>query len=82
MSFFRKMFGGKKEAAVPSMAKEIQKLRETEDMLKKKREFLERKMDKEMLIAKTNAAKYKRGIVFCFFFTSRIRLLQFNCHCV
>lgn len=64
MSFFSKVFGGKKEAAAPSTAEAIQKLRETEDMLIKKQEFLETKIDNEVLIAKKNASKNKRGIVF------------------
>lgn len=64
MSFFTKVFGGKKEAAAPSTAEAIQKLRETEDMLIKKQEFLETKIDNEILIAKKNASKNKRGISF------------------
>lgn len=66
MSFFSKVFGGKKEQAAPSTAEAIQKLRETEDMLIKKQEFLETKIDNEVLIAKKNASKNKRGIVFAF----------------
>lgn len=66
MSFFSKVFGGKKEAAAPSTAEAIQKLRETEDMLIKKQEFLETKIDNEVLIAKKNASKNKRGIFFLF----------------
>lgn len=81
MSFFSKVFGGKKEAAAPSTAEAIQKLRETEDMLIKKQEFLETKIDNEVLIAKKNASKNKRGIVF-FLPTSRVDSirLQSNCH--
>lgn len=67
MSFFSKVFGGKKEAASPSTAEAIQKLRETEDMLIKKQEFLETKIDNEVLTAKKNASKNKRGIVFRLF---------------
>lgn len=63
MSFFSKVFGGKKEPAAPSTAEAIQKLRETEDMLIKKQEFLESKIDNEILIAKKNASKNKRGTV-------------------
>lgn len=62
MSFFSKVFGGKKEPAAPSTAEAIQKLRETEDMLIKKQEFLESKIDNEVLVAKKNASKNKRGI--------------------
>lgn len=60
MSFFGKMFGGKKEQA-PSTGEAIQKLRETENMLIKKQEFLESKIEEELNIARKNASKNKRG---------------------
>lgn len=60
MSFFGKMFGGKKEVA-PSTGEAIQKLRETENMLIKKQEFLESKIEEELNIARKNASKNKRG---------------------
>jgi len=63
MSFFSKVFGGKKEPAAPSTAEAIQKLRETEDMLIKKQDFLETKIENEMIIAKKNASKNKRGSI-------------------
>jgi charged multivesicular body protein 4A/B len=63
MSFFSNVFGGKKEPAAPSTAEAIQKLRETEDMLLKKQEFLETKIENEMSIARKNASKNKRGII-------------------
>jgi charged multivesicular body protein 4 len=63
MSFFSKVFGGKKEAAAPSTAEAIQKLRETEDMLIKKQDFLETKIENEMMVAKKNASKNKRGSI-------------------
>jgi len=59
MSFFGKMFGGKKEDA-PTTGEAIQKLRDTEEMLGKKQEFLEKKLDAEMAIAKKNAKTNKR----------------------
>lgn len=61
MSFFGKMFGGKKEQA-PSTGEAIQKLRETENMLIKKQEFLESKIEEELNTAKKNASKNKRGM--------------------
>lgn len=60
MSFFGKMFG-KKEEKAPSTGEAIQKLKETEDMLIKKQEYLEAKIDQEVVIAKKNASKNKRG---------------------
>ena len=59
MSFFGKMFGGKKEEA-PTTGEAIQKLRDTEEMLQKKSDFLEKKLDSEMAIAKKNAKTNKR----------------------
>lgn len=60
MSFFGKLFGGKKEEKQITTGEAIQKLRETEDMLIKKQEFLEKKIEIEMDIAKKNATKNKR----------------------
>lgn len=61
MSFFGKVFGGKKEVAAPTTAESIQKLRETEEMLVKKQDFLETKIEQEILTAKKNGSKNKRG---------------------
>ncbi|XP_032570379.1 charged multivesicular body protein 4c isoform X1 [Drosophila sechellia] len=61
MSFFGKMFGGKKEVA-PTTGEAIQKLRETENMLIKKQEFLEAKIEDELNIARKNASKNKREL--------------------
>lgn len=76
MSFFTKVFGGKKEPIAPSTAEAIQKLRETEDMLIKKQDFLESKIELEIQTAKKHGTKNKRGILFvtvnkslaCFYF--------------
>jgi len=56
-----KMFGGKggKDKA-PSTGEAIQKLRDTEEMLQKKSDFLEKKLDQEMATAKKNAKTNKR----------------------
>lgn len=60
MSFFSKMFGGKKEASMTT-GEAIQNLRETENMLIKKQEFLEKKIEQEIDTAKKNGTKNKRG---------------------
>lgn len=60
MSFFGKMFSGKKESTMTT-GEAIRQLRETEDMLVKKQEFLEKKIDDEIAIAKKNGSKNKRG---------------------
>lgn len=61
MSFFGKIFGGKKDDKAPTTGEAIQKLRETEEMLIKKQEFLEKKIELEITTAKKNASKNKRG---------------------
>lgn len=63
MSFFSKLFGGKKDSAPVSTAEAIQKLREIEDMLLKKQDFLESKIKLEIQVAKKNGTKNKRGIL-------------------
>lgn len=60
MSFFG-LFKGKKEV-VPTTGEAIQKLRETENLLIKKQEFLESKVEEELATARKNASKNKRGI--------------------
>jgi charged multivesicular body protein 4A/B len=61
MSFFKNIFGGKKAEPVPTTSESIQKLRDTENMLLKKQEFLEQKLEAELKIAKENASTNKRG---------------------
>jgi len=60
MSLFGKWFGGKKEET-PTTGEAIQKLRDTEDMLLKKQDFLEKKIDSELAIARKNAKTNKRA---------------------
>ncbi|TMS33189.1 hypothetical protein L596_000956 [Steinernema carpocapsae] len=58
---FSKIFGGgKKQPVAPSTQESIQQLRETEDMLVKKQEFLEKKIDSEVATAKKHGTKNKR----------------------
>uniref|UniRef100_A0A1I7TUX7 Charged multivesicular body protein 4b n=1 Tax=Caenorhabditis tropicalis TaxID=1561998 RepID=A0A1I7TUX7_9PELO len=54
MSVFGKLFGGRKQEAPATPQDAIQKLRETEEMLEKKQDFLEKKVIDE----KANAVKY------------------------
>jgi len=61
MSFLGKMFGGKGKEAAPSTGEAIQKLRETEDMLMKKQDFLEKKIEQEVSAARKNAKTNKRA---------------------
>lgn len=50
--------------AGPSPQEAIHKLRETEEMLTKKQEYLEKKIEQEIMIAKKNGTKNKRGKVY------------------
>ncbi|KAL7827477.1 hypothetical protein SRHO_G00331950 [Serrasalmus rhombeus] len=62
MSVFGKLFGsGGKGGKGPTPQEAIQKLRETEAMLTKKQEFLEQKIEAELLTAKKNGTKNKRA---------------------
>jgi len=63
MSLFGKLFGGGggKGGKGPTPQEAIQKLRETEEMLAKKQDFLEKKIDTELVTAKKNGTKNKRG---------------------
>ncbi|KAK5871910.1 hypothetical protein PBY51_012650 [Eleginops maclovinus] len=62
MSVFGKLFGGGgKGGKAPTPQEAIQKLRETEEMLAKKQDFLEKKIDHELLTAKKNGTKNKRA---------------------
>ncbi|VDO37001.1 unnamed protein product [Haemonchus placei] len=60
MSLFGKIFGGKKQEVAPSTQDAIQKLRETEEMLIKKQDFLEKKIKDEVATAVKHGTKNKR----------------------
>ncbi|KAM7421916.1 hypothetical protein PAMA_010137 [Pampus argenteus] len=62
MSLFGKLFGGGgKGGKAPTPQEAIQRLRETEEMLAKKQDFLEKKIDHELMTAKKNGTKNKRA---------------------
>lgn len=62
MSLFGKIFGsGGKGGKAPTPQEAIQRLRETEEMLAKKQDFLEKKIEQELLTAKKNGTKNKRA---------------------
>lgn len=62
MAWIGKIFGtsGRKGNPMPTPQEAIQKLRETEDMLMKKQEFLEKKITQEIATAKRHGTKNKR----------------------
>jgi len=61
MSFFGKLFGKGSDKDPVTTGEAIQKLRETEEMLMKKQDFLEKKIDQEVTTAKKNAKTNKRA---------------------
>ena len=62
MSFFGKLFSGKKGEPAPTPSEAIQKLRDIENMLTKKQDFLEKKIETEIDVARKNGTKNKRGM--------------------
>jgi len=63
MNIFGIKIGGKKEAAACSPSEAVQKLREVENILEKKQEYLERKIVEEISIAKQQGTKNKRAAI-------------------
>ncbi|XP_061641817.1 charged multivesicular body protein 4b-like isoform X1 [Phyllopteryx taeniolatus] len=64
MSLFGKWFGtggGVKGGKAPTPQEAVQKLRETEEMLAKKQEFLEKKIEQETVTAKKHGMKNQRA---------------------
>ncbi|GCC38593.1 charged multivesicular body protein 4b isoform X1 [Chiloscyllium plagiosum] len=62
MSVFGKLFGSSAKAGKgPTPQEAIQKLRDTEELLTKKQEFLEKKIDQELLAARKHGTKNKRA---------------------
>jgi len=60
MSLLAKMFGKTGDKA-PTPHDAIHRLTETEEMLQKKSDFLEKKIEGEIAIARKNGTKNKRG---------------------
>ena len=62
MSILKNLFGsGKGKQKTPSPQEAIQRLREIEEMLQKKSDFLENKVGNELATAKKHGTKNKRG---------------------
>ena len=64
MSVFRKIFNfgdGKEGKGASTPQEAICRLRETEEMLQKKSDFLEKKIEQEISCARKNASKNKKG---------------------
>lgn len=59
--FFQKVFGSKKDDNTPTTGRLIQNLRETEILLIKIQEILLDKIAQEIITAKENASKNRKG---------------------
>ena len=81
MSLFTKIFGsGKSSEKTPTPQEAIQKLLEIEDLLRKRQEVLEKKIEDELKVAKANGVKNKRCtftidlIAFLFFIGMKVKI--------
>jgi charged multivesicular body protein 4 len=73
MSLFTRIFGGKGAAEkTPTPQEAIQKLLDIEDLLRKRQEVLEGKVDEELKTAKLNGVKNKR----CKFLLFHLKFLE------
>ncbi|XP_025058224.1 charged multivesicular body protein 4b isoform X2 [Alligator sinensis] len=63
--------GGKGAGKGPSPQEAIQRLRDTEEMLSKKQEFLEKKIEHELAAARKHGTKNKRVLFFTMWKTSK-----------
>jgi len=64
MSVVSRIFGSaKKGESVQSPSEAVQRLRDVEEMLQKKSDFLEQKIEHEVSVAKKNSSRNKQG--FC-----------------
>lgn len=61
MSLFGKMFGKNSKEKPPTPQEAIQRIRDVEDLLSKKSQFLEKKIDDELQSAKKYGTKNKRS---------------------
>ena len=62
MSLFNKLFGKNGKDKPPTPQEAIQRIREVEELIGKKSQFLEKKIDDELDVARKNGTKNKRGI--------------------
>lgn len=61
MSFLKRVFGAKKKDKVPNTYQSIQDIQKTEDLLHKKQEVLQEKIQHEHETARKNASTNKRS---------------------
>lgn len=61
MSLFTRIFGKNGKDKPPSPQEAIQRIREVEELLQKKSDFLEKKVNDELMNAKKHGTKNKRS---------------------
>ena len=69
MSVFGKMFGKNSKEKPPTPQEAIQRIRDVEELLEKKQQFLEKKINDELNNAKKHGTKNKRCNFFSIIFT-------------
>ncbi|XP_076356900.1 charged multivesicular body protein 4-like [Tachypleus tridentatus] len=84
MSLLAKLFGGgKSKQNTPTPAEAIQRLRGIEDVLIKKQDYLEKKIEQEIQTAKKNGSKKQKKLLMqgmVFFILYLINLSIGSCH--
>ena len=60
MSFIGRLFGSKPQDKVPSVQEAIQKILETEELMNKRQDLLEKKIEEELNTARLNGKTNKR----------------------
>ncbi len=81
MSLFQRLFGGKAAEKSPTPQEAIQKLIEIEELLRKRQDVLEAKIEEELKTAKLNGVKNKRCNSIIYLFGSShfiLKLVFFN----
>jgi charged multivesicular body protein 4 len=68
MSLFNKIFGKNGKEKPPTPQEAIQRIRDVEELLNKKSEYLEKKVHDELDVARKHGTKNKRCIhILCFY---------------
>jgi charged multivesicular body protein 4 len=63
MSLFNRIFGKNGKDKPPTPHEAIQRIREVEELLEKKSQFLEKKINDELITAKKHGTKNKRSTI-------------------
>jgi hypothetical protein len=71
MSLFNRIFGKNGKDKPPTPQEAIQRIREVEELLEKKSQFLEKKINDELMTAKKHGTKNKRSSSLSYFLSHR-----------